>query len=194
MILDYTGDKEFALANGIIPENSKGETHFVIDRVVRDVTFRNFLNLCIEYACFENCVFENCHGISIENCHMEMCTFKNVNGIDGVRTDFSNCTFTGCCSDGPFLGIESRGCVENCIFDTITALGEQSYIIHSVYGEKSEIEIISGCKFIDCKVESEDGELCCCSYSEPLLSFKTVQVDNIDYKTCRFESCGPIEV
>lgn len=60
MLLDYTNNKEFALANGVIPENSTGETHFVIDKVVRDTTFLNFFNLYIEDACFENCIFENC--------------------------------------------------------------------------------------------------------------------------------------
>ncbi len=195
MILDYKNNKELALANGIMPENSLGETHFVACDVISNATFRNFKNLCLDDTCFEDCIFENCSCVTTESCHMKMCTFKNVDSIDGVRTDFSNCTFKDCCSDGPFLCIDSRGCVENCTFDTITALDDsQGYVIYSVYGKKKEVEIISGCKFINCQVENEDGELCYCSYFKPFSSFNTIQVDNVDYETCHFESCGPIEV
>lgn len=184
MILDYTNNKEFALANGVMPENSTGETYFVIDKVVRDVTFRNFFNLCIEDACFENCIFENCGRVSTESCHMEGCTFKNVNNIEGVRTNFNNCTFSECCSDGPLLVIDSHGCVEDCVFDTITTLGDDGYIIYSVYGKKNEVEMVSGCKFIDCQVESVGGKYCYCAYFKPFSSYKTIEIDNVDYDTC----------
>lgn len=184
MIIDYKNDKESALLNGVMPENSIGETHFVLERKVKDITFRNFNKLCIENTCFENCIFENCQCVSTESCHIEKCVFKNVDNIEGVRTDFSNCIFTGCCSDGPFLVIDSHGCVEDCTFETITTLGDDGYIIYSVYGKKSEVEIISGCKFIDCQVESEDGKYCYCAYFKPFSSYNTVRADNVDYETC----------
>jgi hypothetical protein len=183
MILDYKNNKEFLLENGIMPENNLGETHFVVDKIVRDITFKNFFNLCIEDMCLENCSFENCHCVTIENAHIERCTFKNVDSVASTRVSFENCTFSCCCSDGAFLSIDS-GSVENCVFDTITTLGEDGYVIDSVYGKKHEVEMIKNCKFVDCQVESEDGKLCNCCYFKPFSSSNTVAIDNIDYDTC----------
>lgn len=115
---------------------------------------------------------------------MEGCTFKSVNNIEGVCTNFNNCTFTGCCSDGPFLVIDSHGCVEDCVFNTITTLGDDGYIIYSVYGKKNEVEMVSGYKFIDCQVESEEGKYRYCAYFKPFSSYKTIEIDNVDYDTC----------
>ena len=48
-------------------------------------------------------------------------------------------------SDGPLLVINSHGCVEDCIFDTITPLGDDF---------------------------------------KPFSSYKTIEIDNVDYNTC----------
>ena len=52
--------------------------------------------------------------------------------------------------------------------------------------------MVVDCKFIDCQVESEDKELCHCYYFKPLSSFRTVQVDNLDYESCHFDNCTTI--
>ena len=183
MTLDYKNDKEFALENGIMPENNLGETHFVIDKIVRDITFKNFSNLCIADMCLENCAFENCHCITIENGHFERCTFKNVDEISSTRVSFNDCNFNSCCSDSTFLSVDS-GSVEGCTFDTITVLEEEGYVIDSVYSKKHEVEMIKNCKFIDCQVERKNGQLCHCCYFKPFSSYHTNPVDNFDHNTC----------
>jgi hypothetical protein len=194
MVLDYKNNKEFALSNGVKEENNIGEVWFSGGTVVTGVTFRNFNHLCTEDMVFENCIFEDCQNISFESCQIKNCNFKNVCDVEGVRTNFYDSTFKERCADGPLLTIDSHGQVKGCNFETITALSDQGYVIYSVYGKKHEVEEIVDCKFIDCQVENEDCELCYCSYFKPLSSFKTVQVDNVDYESCNFESCGPIEV
>lgn len=184
MIIDYQNEKEFALENGVKPENNIGETWFEGEEECKGITFKKFFHLCVDDIVFEDCVFENCHQITFDGCQMTGCTFKNVDEIEGVRTDFNECNFNKCCSDGPFLTIDSHGCVEDCVFDTITALNEQGYIIYSVYGKRKEVEIISGCKFVDCQVESEDGKYCSCKYFKPFSYYKTISADNVDYDTC----------
>lgn len=191
MILDYRNNKEFALANGIKLENNIGEIWFNTDKMCKDITFRNLHHLCVEGVFFENCSFENCHQLTVDECQMKGCTFKNVDEIEGVRTDFDDCSFKNCCcSDGPFLVIDSNGHAKNCTFDTITVLGDQGYVIYSVYGEKSDVKKITGCKFVDCKVENEDGKLCYCAYFKPFSSHKTIKTDNLDYETCDIDSMG----
>lgn len=192
MILDYKNNKAFALENGVKEENNIGETWFSGGAVVTGVTFCNFNNLCTENTVFENCTFENCQTVSFESCQIKNCTFKNVCNIDGTRTNFYDCTFKDSCSDGPFLVIDSRGQVKGCTFDTITALGDQSYIIWSGYGKKHEIEMIVDCSFNDCQVESEDGKLCHCYYFKPFSSFRTIEADNLDYASCHFNNCTNI--
>ena len=192
MIIDYKNNKEFALANGVQPENRFGETHFSNGKIVTGVKLRNFVHLCVENTIFENCNFEECKNISFRDCQVKNCTFKNNCSVDGYRTGFYDCYFTECCAEGPFLVIDTNGPVKGCTFENMTALGDQGYIIWSGYGKKHEIELIENCKFIDCQAESEDGKLCHCYYFKPFSSFKTVTVDNIDYETCDFEICGEV--
>lgn len=192
MIIDYRNNKEFALKNGVKPENNLGETHFSQGKVVTDTTFRNFDHLCVENTVFENCTFEDSQTISFESCQIKGCNFKNVYQVEGARTDFYDSVFKDCCSDGPFLTIDSQGQAKGCTFDTITALSNQGYIIWSGYGKKHEVEKIVDCKFIDCQVESEDGELFHCYYFKPLSSYRTVSVDNVDYESCHFDNCTTI--
>lgn len=193
MIIDYKNDKEFALSNGVSPENSIGETRFFAGEAVTDITFRNFNHLCVENAVFENCIFENCHEISFSECKVKDCNFKNICSVEGVRSNFNNCIFKECTSEGPFLYIDSHGQVNGCRFETITALGDQGYIIRSGYLKKKDIEMVVHCRFIDCLVESEDSELCSCFYFKPFSSYRTINTDNVDYDSCCFENCGTIE-
>ncbi|MBR4880924.1 MAG: hypothetical protein IKU19_03260 [Clostridia bacterium] len=193
MIIDYKNDREFALANGVTPENRIGRTEFSGGSVVTAATFRNFNHLCVEDTVFENCIFEDCHEVSFESCQIKNCTFKNVCGVEGVRTSFYGCKFEKCCSNGPLLTIDSHGQVMGCVFETVTALGDDGYIIYSVYGKKHEVEDVVDCSFIDCQVESEDGKLCYCAYFKPLSSFNTVKTDNVDYESCHFDRCGSVE-
>ena len=194
MILDYKNNKEFALANGISPEDVNGEIHFNSGEVCEGITFKNFYHLCLDEATFNNCIFEDCHEIAASDCEMNGSTFKNVDGILGHYTDFSGCTFKECCSNGPLLTIDSRGQVDNCTFDTITALSEDGYVIYSVFGKKKDVTEITNCRFTDCQVESEDGELCYCAYFKPLSSFNTIPIDNVDYDSCKFDEVDAIEI
>lgn len=82
MIIDYKNENEFALSNGVKPENNIGETWFEGEDVCKGITFKNFFHLCVEHTVFEDCVF-----------------------------------------------------------DTITALNDQGYIIYSVYGKKRKLKI-----------------------------------------------------
>ena len=189
MILDYKNDKEFALANGVSSEDVNGEIHYNIGPISEGITFKNFYHLCVGEAAFNNCTFEDCHEITASNCEMNGCTFKNVDSVTGHYSDFSGCTFKQCCSTGPLLTIDSSGQVENCDFDTITALGEDGYVILSVFGKKSDVTEIVNCRFTDCQVESEDGECCRCDYFVPFSSLRTIQTDNLDYESCCFNNC-----
>lgn len=189
MIIDYKNNKEFALVNGVKPENTYGEAYFSQGKVVNDTTFCNFDHLCVEHTIFENCTFENCNTITFNYCQIKNCSFKNDCRIEGNRTSFYDCHFKECCAEGPFLLVDSYGPVKGCTFETITTLGCQGYIIWSGYGKKHEVEKIVDCKFIDCQTESEDGEFFHCYYFKPFSSFRTVTVDNIDYESCSFKAC-----
>lgn len=194
MILDYTGNKEFALANGITSENDIGETYFKGNEVCKGITFRNFFNLCVESTVFEDCIFENCGNINTEGCRFNGCNFNNVNNIKGIRTAFDRCEFKNCCSDGPFIFIETLGFIDSCTFDTITTLGENGYIIYSVYRKNTEVERVTNCRFIDCQVETEDGKYCYCAYLKRSYSLIPVEIDNVDYETCDFGEGDAIEI
>ena len=183
MIID-AHDKAAAFAHGVEPENACGETFFDGGDVCRDVTFRNFAHLCMEETLFINCTFEDCLSVAPDECRMIGCTFKNVNNIESVRTDFTACTFIQCCAEGPFLTIDSQGKVDGCVFDTITALGEDGYAIYAVYGNRSDVQAISRCTFTDCQVENDEGSLCYCAYFKPYSSYRTIEIDNVDYNTC----------
>ena len=184
MILDYKNNKEFAFKNGIQPENNIGEVWFCGESVCEGITFTNFHHLCLSNTIFKNCIFEKCHEISAESCRMSDCVFKNVDNIMGQYTDFQDSVFKDCCSNGPLLVIDSSGRVDNCTFETITTLGENGYVVSASFNSKDDVTQIINCKFVDCQVESEDGELCHCLYFEPVLSFKTVLVDNVYCDTC----------
>lgn len=186
MVLDYKNNKDFTLKNGVSPENKIGETHFTVQKKVTGLTFTNFNNLCLDDAVFENCSFENCERVSTESCRMIDCTFKNIKNIEGIRTDFTDCRFYDSSSQGAFLVIDSHGCVKGCIFKNISAKEDDGYIIYSVYGKKSDVEIIKNCQFINCKTESEDKKLCYCAYFKPFSSYNTVKVNNLDSDTCEF--------
>lgn len=193
MIIDYKNDREFALSNGVSPENGIGETQFSGGELVTDTTFRNFDHLCAEDTVFENCSFESCREITFDGCEIKGCSFKNICNVEGVRSGFNDCVFKECTSQGPFLYIDSRGSVKACTFESITALGDDGYIIRSGYGKKKEVEEIVDCSFTDCRAESEDSELCSCFYFKPLSSFRTVSVNNVDYDSCNFENCTTID-
>lgn len=160
------------------------ELLFKIDKKCENIHFKNFPSLHIKDKDIKNCVFENCHEISTENSRISGCVFKNVGNIFGHYTDFQDSVFKECCSYGPLLVIDSGGRVNNCTFETITTLGDDGYVVSSNFDKKEEVTKITNCKFIDCQVESEDGELCRCSYFKAFSSFNTVPVDNVDYDTC----------
>ena len=191
MIIDYKNDREFALANGVAPEDIFGEIHFSGGRVVTDVTFRNFHHLCVDDTIFERCTFEDCSCISLSSCQVKECTFRNTGDVTGHYTNFFGCTFHRCRSEGALLVIDSQGRVEGCTFDNITALWEDGYVVQSFYGKQQEVEKVIGCRFIDCQVENEAGDMCRCSYSKSFPS-RTIEEDHADYATCHFERCSRV--
>ena len=166
------------------PVNAYGETHYENPDGIKDATFCNFQHLYAKNTRFENCFFADCAQITAEHCEMVNCTFHNVNAVTGDHTDFLNGTFEQCCSTGPLLTIDSQGRVEDCTFDTITTLGEDGYVIDAAYRRKEDVEYISGCRFWDCNVETEDGKLCSCCYFRPFSSYAAIPIDNVDYETC----------
>lgn len=188
MILDYKENLEFALANGVSLDSNSEEARFEGKQRCDKITFKNFPHLCLDDAICENCTFENCHEITIENSEVKNCTFVNIDNINGFCTDFNDSNFSNSCSKGPFLTIDTQGCAYGCTFDNITALGDDGYVIYSVYGKKHDVETISECKFINCVVESEDEEVCHCAYFKPFSSISTITIDNIDYDSCVFEN------
>ena len=44
MIIDYKNENEFALSNGVKPENNIGETWFEGEDVCKGITLKNFFN------------------------------------------------------------------------------------------------------------------------------------------------------
>ena len=186
-VFDYKKDKDFCHANGIKPKTRYGESVLEGAEVCRGVTFRNFFHLCAEDVVFEDCIFENCHQVTAENGQMNGCTFTNVDNVEGIRSDFRDCNFRDCCSTGPFLIIDSHGSVKGCNFDNITALGDDGYVVYSLYEKRSLLEIMTDCKFVDCRADSEDGKMCYCAYFKPFSSYRTLDFDNVDYTTCDFD-------
>lgn len=167
---------------------SKKDDNFIFskDKKCEDICFKNFPNLFIKDKDIKNCTFENCGNITAEGCRMNGCKFNNVNNIKGIRTAFDSCEFINCCSDGPFLVIDTLGFIDGCTFDTITALGNNGYIIYSVYRKNTEVEQVTNCKFFDCQIESKDGKYCYCAYLKRSYLLKPVEIDNVDYNTCDF--------
>lgn len=157
------------------------------------VTFRNFPMITVEDTDFTNCTFENTQAIEFSKARVKNCTFRNVSEIRGHYTDFHGCTFVRCCSQGPLLTIDNVGSVEGCTFETITALGDNGYVIYSVYGKKKDVREIKNCKFFDCEVESDMVTLC--EYLVTMEVYKTEVVDNVDYESCSFDwNDGAIEI
>ena len=189
MIIDYN-DKEQLKELKFKVNAEYGRVYVSVDGGYDGMTFRNFPTITTDGTNFKNCIFEDTQAIEFSQGNVLNCTFRNVSEICGHFTDFSGCTFTQCCSQGPLLTIDNVGSVEGCTFETITALGDDGYVIYSVYGKKKDVQEIKNCKFIDCEVESEDGELTYCCYYKPLSSYKTVQIDNIDYDSCVFDKDG----
>ncbi len=184
MIIDRKENKEVSFLNGVRTEGVCGQTVFSAEKVVRGMTFCQFPRMRVEGIIFEECLFEDCRNIELEECQVKGCIFKKVDGIQSVRTEMIGCRFENSCSVGPFLTMDS-GRIEECEFDTVSALGSDGYIIDSVYGKKREVEMIRECSFAHCRVENEDGKLCCCSYFKPFSSIRTAEIDNVDYATCR---------
>lgn len=187
MVLDFKNDQEFVLANGVKPENYIGETHYKGKKLVRDITFRNFKNLCLEDSVFVDCTFEDCKCVTISSCDMNDCVFKNVDGVDGFHTNFTDCQFENCSAEDSLLVIDSKGQVDGCTFKNISAPG---YIIYSVYGKKQEIETIENCNFINCRIGNLNDTCCYCSHFKPFSSYNTIRVNNVNYESCNFENCS----
>lgn len=150
------------------------------------VTFRNFPTVTFEDISFKNCIFEDVQAVEFMGGKVEGCTFRNVSNTSGCCTDFYGCTFKDCHSDCNILDIDTRGEVSGCTFDTVTALDEDGYIIHSVYEKIGLVTDITNCRFINCQVGNEDGDLTYCSHFKPF-SAKTDEVDNFDYESCKVE-------
>ena len=191
MIIDYKNQeqmKEF----GFRINKEYGRVFVSVDGDYDSVTFRNFPTITTDDTDFINCTFENTQAIEFSQAHVKKCTFRNVSEISGHYTDFRGCSFVQCCSQGPLLTIDNVGSVKGCAFETITALGEDGYVIYSVYGKKKDVQEIKNCKFIDCEVESEDKRLTYCSYFTRLSSYKTKEIDNVDFWSCDFGEGVPI--
>ena len=186
MIIDYTNKEQMKSLN-IAESTSYGRVYIQIDDNYDGVTFKNFPTIAFEDSEFKNCVFENCKSLEFSECTVYDSTFKNISAIEGHYTDFHGCTFSDCCSDGPFLVIDSEGEIEGCTFENITAQSDEGYVIYSVYASRAQLSEITNCKFISCKFESEDGDITYCSYFKNRFSSKTVLADNIDYESCVFD-------
>ena len=185
MIIDYK-NKENAIACGVEDADVNGDIFFRGAENYEGITFKNFPNLHLEEADYKNCTFEDCGVVSFYDGEIVGCKFHNVSEIEGHFASFMDCAFSQCCSQGPFLTIDNVGSVEGCTFETITALGDDGYIIFSVYGKKKDVRYIKNCKFIDCKVESEDGLYTYCVYYKRCLACKTIEIENVDMQSCVF--------
>ena len=191
MIIDYNNQEQMKELKFRI-NKEYGRVFISVDGDFEDVTFINFPTITTDGTDFKNCTFENTQSIEFSTAEVENCTFRNVSQISGHYTDFIGCKFEQCCSQGPLLTIDNVGSVEGCSFETITALGDDGYVIYSVYGKKKDIREIKNCKFIDCEVETEGGELTYCCYFKPFASSNTVDVNNIDYSSCDFGEGIPV--
>ena len=191
MIIDYNNQEQMKEL-GFRINKEYGRVFVSVNGDYDGVTFRNFPTITTDDTDFINCTFENTQAIEFSQANVKSCTFCNVSEISGHFTDFSGCTFVRCCSQGPLLTIDNVGSVVGCTFETITALGADGYVIYSVYGKKKDVREIKKCKFLDCEVENEDGELTDCCYYKPFSSYKTVDIDNVDFWSCDFGEGVPI--
>lgn len=186
MVIDYLNKKQ-AISYGVEDTDVNGDIFFRGDHEYENITFRNFPNLHLEEATFKNCTFEDCQEVSVYDKAMVDCKFKNVSCIDGHYTDFKDCSFVQCCSQGPLLVIDCDGSVDGCTFETITALGEDGYVVYAVYGNKNNVKPITNCHFTDCQVENKRENLIYCAHFKRFPSYRTTEIDNIDYESCVFE-------
>jgi hypothetical protein len=189
MIIDYLNKDQLSQL-GIEVNEKHGRVYLGDAKEYEGVTFCNFPTITTDGTDFRNCTFEDTQSIEFSRGSVESCTFRNVSDISGNYSDFMQCVFTQCCSQGPLLTIEGGGCVDGCTFETITALGEDGYVIFSVYHKKKDVQEIKNCRFTDCATESADGALTNCCYFKPLSSYKTVDIDNVDYDSCSFDEDG----
>ena len=183
IILDVKTDKEFSLANGIKPILKFKDAWTYNKSVCEGVTFRNFYRLNFARTTFKNCTFENCENIYSRNCKMENCTFINTPNVGGPNSTYAECIFKDIAAEFAMLGIEGTGKVEGCTFENITIGDFLSYVVIYHSEQENEFNKVKNCKFINCKTESFDGQLCCCSTFEGMLD-STTHVDIMDYDTC----------
>ena len=185
MIIDYH-NKERLKELGIRVNEEHGRVFVGGDHDFEGKIFRNFPTITTDGINFTNCVFEDTQSVEFSQGMITNCMFRNVSEISGHYTDFKNCKFIHCCSQGPLLTIDSAGSVDGCLFETITALGEDGYVIYSVYGNKKDTKEIKNCHFIDCEVENEDKTITYCAYFGRFPSYKMKEVDNLDSWSCDF--------
>ena len=185
MIIDYQNQEQMKELNFRIVKEY-GHVLVCIEEDFEGVTFRNFPTIMSDGANFENCIFEDMQAVDISDGDMTSCMFSNIAEIRGNYTDFIKCKFSHCCSQGAFLTLDNVGSIEGCVFEGITAQGEGGYIIYSVYGKKKDVREIKNCQFIGCEVENAEGDLIYCCYFRPLSSYKTIDIDNVDYESCDF--------
>ena len=191
MIIDYL-DKENMKQLNFRVNNEYGRVFVSVAGDFEGVTFRNFPTITTDGTNFMNCTFENTQSVEFSQGDVIHCTFKNVSRISGHYTNFSDSSFVQCCSNGPLLTIDCAGKVEGCSFETITTLGDDGYVIFSVYVDKKEVKQIKNCKFIDCRVESADKSIAYCSYYYGIMSRRKKEIDNIDQWSCDFGEGVPI--
>ena len=191
MVIDYKNKEQMKELNFKM-HTEHGRVLVSVDDDYEGVTFRNFPTITAEDVNFKNCTFEDTQAIEFSQGEVKKCTFRNISEIRGHYADFKKCTFVECCSQGPLLTIDSSGSVTGCSFETITALGEDGYVIYSVYGKKDDVQDIKNCRFIDCTVESEDKSLTYCAYFKRFSSFKTKEIDNVDFWSCDFGEGVPV--
>ena len=175
-VIDYN-DKEQLKSLGIKEASQYGRVYFGDDEEFERVKFCNFPILVTDGANFVECVFENIKKLEFSMCEAERCTFTSVSEIEGGYTNFTDCLFCDCVSDGAFLTIDSAGKVNGCTFRSVTAHGEEGYIIYSVFARKKEVTDIELCRFYDCKAENAEGELAHCCFFLPFSSYKTKDCD-----------------
>ena len=198
MIFDWKNNKKEALKNGIVMEQILGVTRIIMktsDGAVSHHTFRNFSKLEFEDdSRIEQCMFEDCGEISACDGIFQACEFHHVDSIFGHYTDFINCHFQNCSSIGPLLTIDSTGGVDECVFENITAQGEDGYIIFSVYNKKSDVKEIKNCKFIHWHTENPDNDISYCEYHSPFIFGKPKYINNIHYESCDIDEGDIIEI
>ena len=161
-----------------------GRLLFHTDKPCENIIFLNFPSIDFENITFKACGFKDCREISFHGCKSEECVFGNVSSVYAQYTTISRCSFTHCCSFGSLITLEEEGKVEFCVFNHISALGEDGYIIHFIYRDKKSVEKMKGCCFYDCEAENNSESFVCCEYLIEDTVYKTEPIDNIDYASC----------